>query len=99
MAQTTQTEIAAARDEIRHLDRCWPREADHDALTRAAWARLRSAEEQDAEAMVTLRAWHVRMLAEYDAAGNYYAGAEHRSGIARCDAALARFAPVQRVAA
>jgi hypothetical protein len=98
-ADPVKAEIAAAREVISHLDRTYPRDADHDVLTKAAWARLRTAEERDAETMTTRRAWHVRMLAEYEAAGQGEGADEHRDGIAWCDAALARLAAPEMKAA
>ena len=94
-----QAEIAAAEAQLDALRHCWPREAGHDAEVRAARARLQAAEEHDAARMTSLRARHVRRLAEYEAAGNKFYAEEHRQGIARCDAALARLAQDEQVAA
>lgn len=92
-------EIAAAKDAIAWLDHVWPQDAEHRERVKCANARLRAAEEQDYETMVSTRDGHLRLQAEYAAIGKQFGVDEHQAGIDRCDAALARLAPVQEMAA
>lgn len=90
-ANDTVSEIAAAKARLIEAQ-CRPH--DRDAVA-AAHASLRAVEERDYETMVSTRAWHERMLAEYAAAGNEFSVEEHQAGIDRCDAALAALAPAR----
>lgn len=77
--------IQAAKEQVAHLSRCFP--IDHEALNKAL-DDLRAAELMDPAYAAKMLAWHRRMLAAYDAKGNWFAAAEHRQGIDECLAAL-----------
>lgn len=91
-ANDTVSEIAAAKARLADAERQYPR--DWEAVA-AARANLRAAEERDYETMVSTRAWHERMRAEYAAAGNAFYVEENQAGIDRCDAALAALVPAR----
>lgn len=82
---TPATAIQAIDERIDYLMRCNP--IDHAAVRRAH-ADLYAAQLAGPVEARKMLGWHTRMLAEYDAKGDYFSGAEHRRGIEACSVAL-----------